>query len=304
MSKADFVYMGKFSFDQLSPDIQLEFEKDKYRRGIIPQIKELEKEINKNKKETAKEKQKIFKFLMKSRKNQRTWKFQYENGDVYPKEISAPDIRYIQYAEPHVIITDWYDENLDWYIMPHLIKGFAEEAYLSYEMGLWFSSIASSINCCEYLFKYEYLRKINQTNRKKAEELSKDRHFSLGTFIHNNDNYLEQIGLKTFTDKISYLNDVRISIYHFNPERSKQVNKKGTLDVEKDTPISDEMVLPIIAYRVYMTMIEITSLLYNEHKALEYIKEGAKDWMRKRGLKEEDLKSSNKKLNSNKPKSE
>lgn len=290
LEKADFVYMFEDSFDRLSPEIQLKFEINRYSRGIIPQIKELEEEPQKNRKETVKEKREIFKFLMQSRKDHRTLKFQHENGEIYPKEIPAPDIRYIQYAEPHIIITDWYDEELDWYTMPHQIKGFAEEAYLSYEMGLWFSSIASSINCCEYLFKYEFLRKTNQTDRIKAEELSKDRYFSLGTFIQNNNNYLEQIGLKTFADKISYLNDVRISIYHFNPERAKQVNKRGTLKLENEAPITDEMVIPIIAYRVYMIMFEMTSLLYNKHRALVYIKEGVQDWMRKRGLKEEDFK--------------
>jgi hypothetical protein len=289
MGNADFIYIGENSFDQLSPDIQLKFEKHKYQRGIIPQIKELEKEIKKNKKETVKEKQEIFKFLMQSRKSHRTLKFQYENGEIYPKEISAPDIRYIQYAEPHVIITDWYDENLDWYTMPHQIKGFAEEAYLCYEMGLWFSSIASSINCCEYLLKYEYIRNINQTDKKKAEKLSKDKYFSLGTFTQRGNNFLEQIGLKTFADRISYLNDVRISIYHFNPERAKQVNEKGTLEIEKEAPIPDEMVLPIISYRVYMIIFEMTNLLYNKHRALVYIKEGVQDWIRKRGLKEEDF---------------
>ena len=149
MKKADFVYQGTFSFEPLDPQKQIEYEKLKYQKGIIPNIKELEKEIKKNKKETQKEKQKTFKFLMQTRNNHRTWKFEYENGEVYPKDVSLPNIRYIQYAELHVIITDWYDENPDWYRMPKLIKGFAEESYLSYEQGLWFSSIASAINCCE-----------------------------------------------------------------------------------------------------------------------------------------------------------
>ncbi len=290
MGKADFVYQGKGTFGPLSSDTQLQFEKHKYLKGIIPQIKELQKEIKKNKNQTAKDKKETYKFLMQSRINHRTWPFEYENGEVYPKEVDAPDIRYIQYAEPHVIITDWYDDNPDWYRMPSLIKGFAEECYLSYENGLWYSSIASAINCCEYLLKYEYLRKINQTDRKKAEDLSKDRYFSLGTFTQNGNDYLKQIKLNSFSKKIQYLNDVRISIYHFSPERAKKVNKKATLEVEKDAPITDEMVIPIIAYKVYAIMTQIINLLYNKNKALDYVNEGVQDWMKKRKLKPEDFK--------------
>lgn len=290
MSEADFVYQGKGSFGKLSLNMQLEYERHKYLRGIIPQIKELEKEIKKNKKETAKEKQETLKFLMQTRNNHRTWRFQYENGEVYPKEISAPDIRYIQYAEPHVIITDWYDEHPDWYRMPHLIKGFAEESYLSYEMGLWYSSIASAINCCEYVLKYEILRKINHTDSKKAKQLSIDRYFSLGTFTKQGNDYLKQIKLKKFSRKILYLNDVRISIYHFSPERAKKVSRKATLEVEKDAPMSDEMVIPIIAYKVYSIMFELTSALYDKNMALKYVKEGINDWLKKRGLKAGEIK--------------
>ena len=129
MEKADFIYQGKVIFDPLDPDIQLRYEKQRYLKRIVPQIKELEKEIKKNRKETAKEKQETFKFLMQERKNYRTLKFQYEDGEVYPKEISPPNIIYIQSAEPHIIITDWSDENPDWYRMSDLIKGFAEEKH-------------------------------------------------------------------------------------------------------------------------------------------------------------------------------
>jgi hypothetical protein len=286
MKKADFVYQFKGTFGPLSPDRQLELEKHKYLRGILPRIKEMEKEIKEVKKETAKDKQEAFNFLMQIRKNHRTWRFQYENGDIYPKEVSPPNIRHIQYAEPHVIITDWYDENPDWYRMPHLIKGFAEEAYLSYELGLWYSAIASAINCCEYVLKYELLRKLNQTDKIKAEELSKDRFFSLGSFTRKRSDYLKQIRLKKYLRKISYLNDVRVSIYHFSPERAKKVNRKGTLEIERDAPISDDMIIPIIAFKVYSIMFELTSSLYNKNKALQHVKEGVKDWMKKRNLKE------------------
>jgi len=290
MTKSDFVYRGKVAFDTPDQNTILEYEKHKYMKGIIPRIKQLEKELKKNKKETIKEKQETFNFLMQTRKNHRTWKFKYENGEVYPKEVSPPDIVCIQYAEPHVIITDWYDENHEWYGMPHLIKSFAEEAYLSYEMGFWYSAIASAINCCEYILKYELLRKINQANKTKADELSKDRYFSLGIFTKKDNDYLKQIKLNKFKRKISYLNDVRVSLYHFNPGRAKKVNRKGTLEIEKKAPISDDMVIPIIAFKVYSIMYDLISSLYNKKMALKYTKEGVKDWMKKRGLKAGEIK--------------
>jgi len=287
--KSDFLYQGKGTFGQLDLDVQLTYEKHKYLRGIIPQLRELEKEIKQNKKETEKEKKETFDFLMKTRSNHRTWRFEYENGEVYPKEVSPPNIRFIQYAEPHVIITDWYDDNPDWYRMHNLIKGFAEESYLSYEMGFWYSSIASAINCCEYVLKYELLRKINSTDKLKAEKLSEDRSFTLGSFIKNPRN-LSEIKLKSFLNKIQYLNDARNAIYHFSPKKSKKLNKKGKLEVEKDAPISDEMVIPIVAYRVYSIMYELTSKLYNQKKALTYVKEGITDWMSKRQLRPKEIK--------------
>lgn len=289
MKNADFIYQGKGTFDQLDSDTQLTYEKHKYIRGILPQLKELEKEIKQNKRETNKEKKETFDFLMQTKSNHRSFRFEYENGDVYPKEVSPPDIRFIQYAEPHVIITDWYDENPDWYRMHHLIKGFAEESYLSYEMGFWYSSIASAINCCEYVLKYELLRKINFTDKSKAKKLSEDRGFTLGSFIKNV-NYLEELNLKSFLSKIQYLNDVRIAVYHFSPKKSNKLNKNGELEVEQDAPISDEMVIPIVAYRIYSIMYELTSRLYNQKKSLIYIKEGIKDWMKKRKLKEGEIK--------------
>jgi len=266
------------------------YEIKKYKEGILPRVEELKKEVARNKKETKEDKKRILKFLLKTKSNHRNWTFQYENGEVYPKDVLCPDIRIIQYAEPHVLITDLYDEDRAWYRMPELIKGFAEESYLSYEMGFWLSSIASAINCCEYISKYEYLRYLNNKDKIKADELSKDRNFSLGSFKHEKNNYLEELNLNHFREKISYLNDVRISIYHFSPDREKEVSKKGKLEIEKKAPITGNMILPILAFRVYDTMIDLINQFYSKEKALDYLEECKSDWMNKKGIKEEDLK--------------
>jgi hypothetical protein len=288
--KPNFVFKGSFMFDPtFNPIDTLKYEKMRYLKGIKPQIEKLEKEISTNSKKSSSN-QKLFELLINSKYNHRHTTFQYEKGEIYPKNIPFPRIYYIQYAEPHVIITDLSDQNPDWYTMPKLIQGFAEEAYLSYEMGCWLSSIASAVNCCEYLLKYEYLRLLHKLNKDKANQLSLSRNFSLGSFIHVKSTYLTELSIKSqFYDKINYLNDVRVSIYHFSPERAEKVSQKAELEIEKEAPITDEMMLPILAFRVYNIMIELLNHYYNKQMAIQYIKEGAQDWMNKRNLRENEL---------------
>lgn len=287
---AHFKYQFSGEFDPtFSPFDMNEYEKKKYLEGILPKIEKLKEEIKKNKKLTRKEKTSNFSFMMNTKSNHRNWTFEYENGDIYPKDIDEPDIRIIQYAEPHVFITDLYDEDKDWYHMPNLIKDFAEESYLSYQLGLFLSSIASAINCCEYILKYEYIRNLNKNDKKKAEEKSRDTKFSLGSFIYQSNNYLEELGIKKFHNMIEYLNDVRISLYHFSPDKENRAVSKGELEVEEHARLSDSMVLPIVSYRVYSIMIELINYFYGKENAVKYAEECVADWMKKRGLKKEDL---------------
>ena len=287
--QADFQYQFSGEFDTSFDENMLKIEKARYVKGILPKIEELKEEIKKSKKPTKKERIENFEFLMKTKSNHRNWTFEYENGEVYPKDIEEPDIRVIQHAEPHVLVTDLYDENKDWYRMPKLIKDFAEESYLSYQLGLFISSIASAINCCEYVLKYEYFRHLNKTDKTRAEGKSKDTKFSLGSFIHQNNTYLEELNIKNFHSMIEYLNDVRISLYHFSPDKEGKATAKGKLEVERHAPLSDDMALPIVAFRIYSIMIELINHFYGRENALKYMDEGVADWMKKRGLKNEDL---------------
>ncbi len=287
---ADFKYEFSGSFDPSFNPFSVEiYEKMKYLKGILPKIEELKKENRIIKKQTRKEKIKNFEFLMNRKTNHRNWTFEYENQEVYPKDIEEPDIRIIQYAEPHVMITDLYDDDKDWYHMPKLIRGFAEEAYLSYQLGLFLSSVSSAINCCEYILKYEYLRNLNKTDKKKTEEKSKDRNFSLGSFIYPKNTYLEELDIKEYLNSIEYLNDVRISLYHFSPDKENRATAKGKLEIEKHAPLSDEMVLPIVAFRIYSTMMGLINKFYGKENALRYSEECISDWMKKRNLRKEDL---------------
>lgn len=286
---ADFVYRGVIEFNpQLPPERALAYEKLKYKQGILPRIQDLAKEVAEDKKESKEEEKEFFDALLQSKLNHRSITFRYENNEVYPKDVTFPDIRLIPYPEPHVLITDLYDNKREWYTMRKLIEGFAEEAYLSYEIGLWLSSISAAVNCCEYILKYEYIRKLNKVDAEKAGQQSEDRYFSLGSFVKGS-KYLLDLGLQNFKDKIAYLNDVRVSLYHFSPEKAKRVSGKGDLEIEKEAPMSDDMALPIVAFRVYSIMSELLELLYCKEKALDYARECVIDWMKKRGLTEKDL---------------
>jgi hypothetical protein len=284
--KADFKYQFTGRFDaSFSQKFMKEYEKKKYLEGILPKIEKLKEEIKANKKQTKKEKREAFEFMMNSKLNHRNWTFEYENGEIYPKDIEEPDIRLIQYAEPHVLITDLYDEEKDWYHMPNLIRGFADETYLSYQLGLFLSSITSAINCCEYILKYEYFRHLNKTDKVKAEEKSKDTKLSLGSFVHQDNNYLEELNIKKFHSKIEYLNNVRISLYHFSPDKEEKVTAKGKLEVEKYAHLSDDMILPIVAFRIYSTMLDLINHFYGKENALKYVEECIADWKGKKGVK-------------------
>jgi len=288
--QADFKYQFSGEFDPtFSPIDMNEYEKKKYLEGILPKIEKLKEEVKKNKKQIKKEKIKNFEFMMNTKSNHRNLTFEYENGEVYPKDIEEPDIRIIQYAEPHVFVTDLFDEDKDWYHMLNLIKEFADESYLSYQLGLFLSSIASAINCCEYVLKYEYLRHLNKTDKTKAEEKSKDTRFSLGSFIHQNNNYLDELSIKKFNSIIEYLNDVRISLYHFSPDKEDKATAEGELEIEKHARLSDDMALPIVAFRIYSIMMELINHFYGKENAVKYAEECVADWMKKRGLKKEDL---------------
>lgn len=293
MKNSDFIYAGTFNFNtEMPPELAIVYEKIKYKKSISKRISELENEILANKKEEILTKKDILTPLLKSKLAHREITIKYENGEIYPKEIPFPNIVFIQFAEPHVLITDLYDHDREWYKMHKFIKGFSEESYISYQQGCWLSSIASAINCCEYLLKYEYLKLINKYDAIKSEELSKDKHFSLGKFIGKDNEYLKELGiLLQFSDKIEYLNHVRVSIYHFNPERAKKASESGTLEVEKSAPISDDIILPITAFRVYNIMVDLINHFYNRKMALNYLKECSNDWMKKRGLTEDDLKN-------------
>ena len=286
MNSHHFIYQGTFSFDpNFIPFDRIKYEIHKYKKGILPQIEELRKDLKLNKKISKKEKEKYTKFLFSKKENHRYWKFKYENGEIYPKDVDPPEINFIQYPEPHALITDCYDNEEEWYRLREIIKDFAEEAYLTYKKGLWFASVSCAINCCEYILKYELFRNLNKRDKDELRKATKDNYLTLGRLIKNNAyGILDLLRIKSFVKKLDYLNLIRNSIYHFNPEKEKKIKRKGKIEIERQSNISDEMVIPIIAFRVYTIMIELINKFYNKKKSLRYIEECVKDWMKKRKL--------------------
>lgn len=208
---------------------------------------------------------------------------------MHPKDIVPASIvlhpNFIQFPEPHVIITDQSDADEEWYRLSSVIPHFAEEAYLTYEQGCWLASISSSINCCENILRYELFRKLKTTNPIKLTDAIQDRRLTLGALIDSNTySCLSLLGILPFHDKLDYLNTVRIAIYHASAEKAEAVREKGDMKVEKIGPLTDELVMPIIAFKVYDIMFGLIDFFYSKQKALEYWKEGVADWKRKRQI--------------------
>lgn len=284
---ADFEYITSFENepeDEEMKGLMLEYEKQKYKRAIIPQLEQLKKELSVGGRTPEMLKWKEIKLILQNRIDHRHMTFKHENGMVYPKDVPYPGIVYVQEAEPHVLITGLSDNDFAWYGLKEVIGEFAEEAYLTYETGLWLASISSAINCCEYALKYELFRHLNKKDAAKLEEATMDYNLTLGKMVNNAYDCLDALGLRDqFYDNLTYLNLVRSSIYHANPEKAKKVNRLGETDIERTGPVTDYFVLPVIAFKVYTIMISLLNRFYGLQKAIEYYEEGIADWKRKRG---------------------
>ena len=300
MAESDWTFIGAFDMsedddgkdgddeDGLSKEDILEYEKLRYEKSVLPAIKELERQIKAGKLHDDLPRD-FLDGLKEEKQNQRDLKIDYE-GEVYPKDIEPASIvlhpNFIQFPEPHVIITDQSDADEEWYRLSSVIPHFAEESYLTYEQGCWLASISSSINCCENILRYELFRKLKTTDPAKLNDAVQDSGLTLGALINPNNAYncLGLIGIQQFHDKLDNLNTVRIAIYHASAEKAEAVRQKGDMEVEKIGPLTDDLVMPIIAFKVYDIMYGLIDLFYSKQKALEYWKEGIADWKRKRNL--------------------
>jgi hypothetical protein len=207
--------------------------------------------------------------------------FEHDDGTFLPKQIVPVEVGFIQYPEPHIIITDWYEEPQDWYPLYTLIGDFAEQSFLCYQKGYYYASIACSINCCEYILKYEYLRRIK---RKDAKDFIKTA--TLGSFTGDNEKNLIKLKIKNkFSRKLKILNKIRRALYHYNPKEVKELQKLGKTFIEKTAnPITDHLLISMTAYKAYNVMKELVEHFYNEKTRIKFIKEGLKDYEKKKEL--------------------
>lgn len=210
-------------------------------------------------------------------------KIELDDGEFYPKEIEPVKIRYIPPAEPHALITDLYLNPEEWYSMDTLIEHFAKDAFLSYKKGNYLGSISCAINCCEYTLKYELLRRCP---KEKAKELSENPKFSFGFFTGDNNKNLKELEIDTkFSEKLNYLNSIRIVLYHFNPRKIENIQKEGKTFMEKiGNPIEDVEVIRT-AYKVYNIMKELVEYFYNNDETIKKeVEKALKDYNEKRNL--------------------
>lgn len=234
-------------------------------------------------------------------------------GHFYPYPISVPGIAHIQYPEPHVLITDLYDDQQDWYHIRGLIGEFARQSFVCYNKGLYFASTAASISCVELTLKYECIR-----NGKDPHTL--EGNWTLGTAIID----CQKKGLFVeFDTKLNLINKARNGIFHFNPKKLREaittiknnideINSANNPDVEikrmglvYDGEIGrlvDESELPpddplteltnfewsVIAYYSYELMNEIGRSIYGIEKKHEKYQESLADYSRRDQISKDD----------------
>src|SRR3989344_8931485 len=244
------------------------------------QIKEIYKNLELREKE-------LDELIEQKYENITTCYFEHDDGEFYPKNIKPVEIAYIPPPEEHVIITDLYDKPQDWYPIYILINDFSEQAFLCYRRGYYHASMASAINCCEYVLKYEFMRR---SPREYAKELIENKRkkgepqFALGFFTGNNSKNLNKLRIKKrFENKLNYLNETRIALYHFNPKKIKKLQEEGKTFIETiANPITDEIEVSRTAYKIYNIMKELVEHFYDENNRIGFIKKGLEDYEKRK----------------------
>lgn len=224
-------------------------------------------------------------------------------GYYYPRPIKAPEIVYIPEFEPHVIITDWFDDPKDWYYIKYNIEETLEQAYIAYNQGLYLSSFFDSVIGIELTLKYEYAR-INKNNQKLITKMLGG-NGNLGHFLKNN--CLKELDLENYKEQLENINNARSGAFHFNFNLLKKatlnikpyegnasihINKKGeiieehkNLDGTEDKPLENYSIptdnlndWSHFAYYTYNTYHQITKKLYGKQNHAKFIKEGLEDY--------------------------
>lgn len=226
------------------------------------------------------------------------------DDNFYPLDIPEPDIAYIPPAEPHILITDLYEKEDDWYIMSELIRDFACESYASYYNGLYYASFMLSTTCLELTLKYELVR------QKKIPPQKLKENYTFGLVQKDlKGKRFKNIRMSEYTKKIETIGHVRNGMFHFNPDKLKKSlelidtdlfgsSKKSmaigialSSDEKKNRDFIDISINPLdefldnfewnkVAYFTYSTIYSITKDLYGDAKKIQYIQEGINDYLK------------------------
>jgi len=226
-----------------------------------------------------------------------------DDGTYYPKEIPIPAIVYVPPAEPHILITDWYENPQDWYHISQLIKEFADQSFASYYNGLYFASFTLSTSCLELTLKYELLRnKIIEPS--KLEESN----FTFFGAIE----LIGKLGLDKYRPRLKIVHTLRNGMYHYNPKKMREAlnliqielypQEKvefiqsiiGSMDNTCFDELQESDFLPDLSYLLqntewsktafftYILMHDITTQLYGETNRIKFVQEGLDDYYRKK----------------------
>jgi len=228
-----------------------------------------------------------------------------DDGTFYPKEIPIPAIVYVPPAEPHILITDWYDDPQDWYHIGELIEEFANQSFASYYNGLYFASFTLSTSCLELTLKYELLR----TKKVEPSKLEKG-DFTLFKAIEQ----IDKIGLNGYKSRLNITNTLRNGMFHYNPKKLRNsiflIRKElfesnngmeiasavGSINGNFAEELIENNSLPDLSYLLnneewskiafftYSLMYDITLELYGEANRIKFVKEGLDDYHQKKNL--------------------
>jgi hypothetical protein len=245
--------------------------------------------------------------LLKFYDNQSPAQIQVEDIDdnFYPLEILEPDIAYIPPAEPHILITDLYEKEDDWYILSELIGDFARESYASYYNGLYYASFMLSTTCLELTLKYELVRQ-----KKIPSKKLKESNYTFGQVQKDlKRKRFKNIKMGDYSKKIETIGNVRNGMFHFNPEKlkkslelidkdlfgsskkSKNIGIALSSDEKKIEDFVDLSINPLdqyldnfewnkVAFFTYSTIYSMTKDLYGDDKKIQYVREGVDDYLK------------------------
>ncbi|VVC00871.1 Uncharacterised protein [uncultured archaeon] len=218
-----------------------------------------------------------------------------DDGSYFPKQIPLPIAQFIQFAEPHVLISEQNEDVKPWYNFRELIQELERQAFVSYYQGLYFASFMCSVSCLEYILKYEYVIKT------RDEGILQDNTTTFGKMVNEK---LGSINLSKYKEELTNVNSLRNGFFHLNTDKLKSsvVNlrtketqgvKINIMDIDKDSVetlpmdkqyhedtfvIPDNREMSKISYHTYCLLNKIADERYGSNQQIGFIKESIKDY--------------------------